>query len=205
MDNREALGCEAGQNIEECNPFDGYASRNVYCKAVPEGRLEANIPGLGTVYMVPTSTYGWFWSQRNLCQKWGKDLIPVEKLRIYRDSTSDSIHGEYLYTQGGGQEAVFACAEGKSCYPWNQAPYNAMWDGDTLTDAKDENGELYSAKFSPIVVALREAFGSRKVFLRTDSGIPPNPPYPSFGLVLDLGNAMVYPMMYAAYAGALCN
>ena len=111
-----------------------------------------------------------------------------------------------MYEQGGGrQEAVFACAEGKTCGPWNQAPYNAMWSIDsatgkrTLTDARDENGELYSSHFSPIVVALAQEFGSRTVYLRTDLGADRSV------LVISLGSGMVFPMLYSGQGGALCN
>ena len=84
-------------------------------------------------------------------------LVNVEDLQAYRSGTTT------LIATGSGSGGA-ACASGKVCDDWaNTDPYKKLWTNmfsNKLTDAKDENGELYRDKFSPALIALRQKYGA---------------------------------------------
>ena len=117
---------------------------------------KVNVVGLGHV-LVGDPTGRW-WSNDNWCKALGKSLIPIEAFQVYYES------GTKLLTTGAGK-APYACKKGKYCDRWDDGySANAMWERNsaTLTDAVDENGELYREKYSPVVLALAQLFRGRK-------------------------------------------
>ena len=127
------------------------------CKALGN-YVTMTIHGLGEV--VASMTYGNWFNARSWCEAKGMHLINVEQFGVY-------INGGELLKTGKGTLTVNACAKGKNCTPWSSSyPANAMWKGNgyknnnaiVLTDARDENGELYRLKYSPIVVDLAQHF-----------------------------------------------
>ena len=117
---------------------------------------KVNVAGLGHVLV--GDPIGRWWNNDNWCKALGKSLIPIEAFQVYYN------HGMTLLTTGTGK-TPFTCRQGKDCDRWD-AGYaaNAMWEGNgaTLTDATDENGELYREKYSPVVLALAQQFRGQK-------------------------------------------
>lgn len=111
--------------------------------------ITANIYGLGNV-LISSGKLIW-WSARNWCEAHGKHLINVEDFQAY--SYKNNVN--YLISTGLGTTKP-ACKQGKTCTRWDNAfAANAMWqNGWHLTDARDENGELYRDKYSPVVLDL---------------------------------------------------
>ena len=125
---------------------DCYTPTNGYCHSL--GTIKTvEIEGVGRITI--GNSMSW-WSARNWCEAQGKHLINVEDLQVYKSGTQTQI------TTGSGIKSS-PCAKGKGCGDWSVAPTNAMWNGAVLTDAKDSNGKPYSARYSPIVLALAQA------------------------------------------------
>ena len=125
-----------------------------------------NVTGLGQLIAGPA---GYWWDAKNWCEAQGKHLIPIEDFAVYRANGNLVVAGSTSTTP--------ACTYGKTCSSWNSSPYSSMWEGDIntgetarkLTDAKANDGELYSAKYSPIVLDLAKQLRGIKNYFWTSS------------------------------------
>ena len=131
---------------------------------------KTNLPELGKI-IVSYTAMNW-WSAKNWCEAQGKELIDVETLKAYVSGTN-----KLMITSNNTGGA--ACAKEKTCEFWNNGKYSAIWAGNsgtdqntrTLTDAKDESGELYRVKFSSVVIALARQFRELRNTMWTGSNL----------------------------------
>ena len=142
-DGPAAVGCAGETHLANCG--DGVIAGT--CTKIGTV-IRVHVAGLGQVIIGPIGQYDrpHYWSVKNWCEAQGRHLANVEDFQAYRPSS------EYLIETGGAGSN--ACAKGKKCGAWSSDPYKKMWNGNTLTDDKDENGESYRLKFSPIIVDL---------------------------------------------------
>ena len=121
---------------------------------------EATVIGLGAVRL-SNKWIGW-WSADNWCQAQGKSLINIEDFQVYHSGTNTLVVegskiDEYL-SPNNNTMGINGCARGKTCGPWDESPYNQMWDGNKLTEKEDENGERYQDKYSEVMKDLKVKF-----------------------------------------------
>ena len=138
-----------------------YSNLRGTCQKVSNiSHTDATVTGLGSVRR-SNSNMNW-WTAGNWCQAQGKNLIDVKNFQIYRSGTSTLVVE--------GTTGSDACAKNKTCVQWCYSPYNQMWNGNTLTDATDANGERYQDKYSAVMKDLRVQFNSNELEFWTKSG-----------------------------------
>ena len=196
-DGPTAMGCAGETNPANCEKAGTCTKIGTITKA--------NIPELGVVFAAPA--YSW-WGAKNWCQALGKDLIPVEKFKAYHQGTT-LVTANMAPTTGA--VTYDACRQGKTCTRWD-AGYDAnrMWKTNsgvntrTLTDAKDENGELYQAKYSPVILHLAQQFRGTKAYLWTDSNAKSSNECYAAIIAVNYGAVPYYYNRFRNYFNVLC-
>ncbi len=171
-DTLTAMGC-TGTTADTCSK-PGTCKSVGGSKSITAAQLSTlTSAGFANTIEASAGSMNW-WSAVNWCQAKGKPLIGVEDLNVYRSGTMTQV----VENTAGS----FGCASGKTCSGWNGNPYNAMWSGNTVTDAADASGEKYRDKYSAKLVALRQVFGTP--YFWTKSKYYNNSPCSVFGVSL---------------------
>ena len=102
-----------------------------------------------------------WWSARNWCEAQGKHLVNLKDFQAYSSNTTQMIEATASTT-------AYACTKGKKCGDWSVAPYNAMWNGNTLVETAGDANGLYKDRYTPALIELRQKYGSRVFWTATD-------------------------------------
>ena len=203
-----ASGSECTTNAECTDPAKPWCkiTEATDCRTPNKGKCTAlgtsataSVYGLGEILLGPNVNW---WSAKNWCAANGKKLINVEAFQVYR------ANGTTLLTTGANT-TLNACRQGKTCGDWSTTPYNAMWVGTsgtaqrTLTDARDANGELYSAKYSPVVLDLAKKYRGNRLYFWTASDYSKTDSCSAF--VVHIGRGLMYNYGHDRGFDALCQ
>ena len=137
-----AIGC-TGQTASACENAGTCTKIGTVTKA--------KVEGLGYVIVSPS---GRWWSTKNWCESQGKHLIEFSKFGCFKSGTTDSD----IKLNAGGTDETPCCASGKTCTKWSIGEAAAMWNGNTLTEARAGDGELFRVKYSSVILDLRKQF-----------------------------------------------
>ena len=165
------------------------------------------IYGLGEV-IVSSSGINW-WSAKNWCKAHGKKLINIEAFQAYYPTGTHA--GELIRTASApAGKSTPACRQSKTCTSWESGDVAKMWarasDGKMrlLTDALDEKGEMYRAKYSPVVLDLAQQFLGIKRYFWTASDYSSSNVCMAFGISTASGCVLHTDGRYAGYY-AICQ